>query len=211
MTYDPLRHRRRSIRLKGYDYTQPGAYFVTVCTQDRACLLGEVVDDQMRLNDIGRIVLEEWFRSSKIRKEIELCSDEFVVMPNHIHGIVWIVKHDDAGTINAGMSDVGATGRSPLQTPGGRSSQHRPCGPTPRSLASFVAGFKSVATKRINEYRGTPVAVVWQRGFYEHIIRNEESLNRIRQYILDNPMRWAFDRENPVVRATGRSPLPDEP
>ena len=89
MPYDPARHRRHSIRLRGYDYAQAGAYFVTICTQDRGCLFGEIVDVEVRPNDIGAIVREEWFRSADIRQEIELLPDEFVVMPNHIHGIVW--------------------------------------------------------------------------------------------------------------------------
>jgi len=89
--YDPSRHRRRSIRLRGYDYTQPGAYFVTICTHNREPLFGKVVAGEMVLNAWGRIVREEWFRSAEIRAEIELFPDEFVVMPNHIHGIIWIV------------------------------------------------------------------------------------------------------------------------
>ncbi len=88
MRYDPDKHHRRSIRLKGYDYRWAGAYFVTVCTHNRECLLGEIVDGQMRLNELGEIVWEEWFRSAEIRQEIELMPDEFVVMPNHVHGII---------------------------------------------------------------------------------------------------------------------------
>jgi REP element-mobilizing transposase RayT len=124
MRYDPDRHHRRSIRLRGYDYRQPGAYFVTIVTQDRACLFGEVVGEEMHLNELGKIVWEEWFRSAEIRQEIELLPDEFVVMPNHVHGIVWIVE-----------SPVGAHGRAPLH--------HAPLQRLPRSLASFIAGFKS--------------------------------------------------------------------
>ncbi len=206
MRYNPEKHHRHSIRLKGYDYAQPGAYFVTIVTQDRACLFGDVVDGQMRLNECGVIVHQEWFRSANIRHEIALYADEFVVMPNHIHGIVWIV--DDGGmtdvmttdtvgatgstvgatgsTVGATGSTVGATGRSPL-----------PSGPAKRSLASFVAGFKSATTKRINQHRGTPGAPVWQRNYFEHIIRNDESLDRIRRYIAENPLHWYFDRENP--------------
>lgn len=187
------RPNRRSIRLKGYDYSRPGGYFVTVVTQDRACLFGEVLDGEMRLNALGEIVRTEWFRSPYIRQEIQLNPEEFVVMPNHIHGIVWIVRE--------GVS-VGATGRSPL-----------PNGLGPRSLASFIAGFKSAVTKRINERRGTPATRVWQRNYFEHVIRNDEELRRIREYIVNNPLRWTLDRENPdVVGAHGRAPLPkDEP
>ncbi|MCR4438784.1 MAG: transposase [bacterium] len=179
-------HHRRSIRLPGYDYAQAGAYFVTMCTHDRACLFGRVVDGEMRLNALGEIVREEWLRSAQIRREIRLDPDEFVVMPNHIHGIVWI------------LDDVGAHRRAPLH----RASLHgaplrnglwRP----PRSLASFVAGFKSATTRRINAWRGTPGAAVWQRNYWEHVIRDDASLRRICAYIQTNPLRWHLDRENP--------------
>ncbi len=189
---------RRSIRLAGYDYAQAGAYFVTICTRNRECLFGDVVDGEMRLNQYGAIVRDEWFGSAAIRREIELFDDEFVVMPNHIHGIVWIVETDNEGATGlVGVTDlVGATGRSPLPS--------KPRGPAKRSLSSFVAGFKSAVTKRINENRGAPGAPVWQRNYYacpdeigEHIIRNDESLNRIREYIQTNPIHWEEDKENP--------------
>ncbi len=106
MKYDPDRHHRRSVRLKGYDYAQPGAYFITICTQNRECLFGEIVDGEMHLNEFGEIVRAEWFRSAEIRAEIELHPNEFVVMPNHVHGIVWIVSDDDEYS-------VGAHGRAP--------------------------------------------------------------------------------------------------
>lgn len=89
--YDPNRHHRRSIRLKGYDYTQPGAYFITICTHERAHLFGAVVEGEMRLNEWGEIVREEWFKTAQIRPYVTLYPDEFVLMPNHVHGIVWIV------------------------------------------------------------------------------------------------------------------------
>ncbi len=118
---------------------------------------------------------------------VELFEDEFVVMPNHIHGIVWIVD------------PVGATGRSPLQT------SH---GPAPRSLGAFIAGFKSAVTRRINALRGTPGAPVWQRNYYEHIIRTDRALEAIRRYIQANPHRWHLHRYNP--EATGPDPLARE-
>ncbi len=184
MRYDPEKHHRRSIRLQGYDYSQAGAYFVTICTYQRECLFGDVVGGQMALNAHGRIACEEWGRSAQMRREIQL--DEFVVMPNHVHGIV-IIRDEPHPIVEA--YDVGATGRSPLRTA-------RP-GPPKRSLGSFIAGFKSAATQRINHLRGTPGLPVWQRNYYEHIIRNEEELNRIREYIHNNPLRWHLDRENP--------------
>jgi Transposase and inactivated derivatives len=183
MKYDPEKHHRHSIRLKEYDYTQVGAYFVTICTWGRECLFGEIVDGEMRLNECGHIVTNEWARSCEIRQEIEL--DEWIIMPNHVHGIVII-------------TNVGAHGRAPLQHD--NTVLHR----KPRSLSSFIAGFKSSATKRINETRGLPGVPVWQRNYYEHVIRNEESLNEIRQYIAENPMRWAEDEENPENIGTKR-------
>ena len=168
---------RRSIRLRDYDYSQFGAYFVTICTHDRACIFGNIVDGEMCLNAIGEITAEEWTKSERVRGEIEL--DEWIVMPNHLHGIVWITHNSD-------NRNVGATGRSPL-----------PSGPKPRSIGAMVAGFKSAATKRINTILGTPGAPVWQRNYYEHVIRNEDALDRIRQYIRDNPSKWQDDPDNP--------------
>lgn len=133
-------------------------------------MFGQVVE--------GEIVRDEWLASSDIRREMQL--DVFVVMPNHIHGIVWIVPDGDI---------VGATDRSPLP----------PRGPTPKSLGSFPAGYKSAATKRINEIRGTPGNALWQRNYYERIIRNECELDAIRRYIRDNPAHWAEDPENPSL------------
>jgi putative transposase len=173
MTYNPARHHRRSIRLPAYDYAGPGAYFVTLVTYARECLFGQVIDSEMRLNVLGEVVAEEWRRTGEIRREVQL--DLSVVMPNHIHGIVIIGDQ----TMN-----VGAHGRAPL---------HR----SPRSLGSFIAGFKSAVTKRINEIQGTPRLQVWQRNYYEHVIRSEEELHQIRQYITDNPAQWDDDVENP--------------
>ena len=169
---------RRSIRLHGYDYSQMGAYFVTICAHNRACLFGDIVESEMQLNSIGEIVAEEWTKSELVRSEIKL--DEWVVMPNHLHAIVWITH----------SSRVGATGRSPL----------RIAGPRPGSLGAMIAGFKSAATKRINTARNAPGVPVWQRNYYEHVIRNECSLDRIRQYIRYNPLKWPDDPDNPANR-----------
>jgi len=168
---------RRSIRLKGYDYAQGGMYFFTICTYDRQFLFGNVVNGEMELNEFGHIVAEEWRKSTDIRHEIEL--DMFIVMPNHLHGIVMMTDRD-----------VGATGGSPF-----------PCGPSKHSLGAFIAGFKSALTTRINKIRGTPQVPIWQRNYYEHVIRDEESLNRIREYIPNNPAEWAYDPENPAATA----------
>jgi putative transposase len=173
MKYDPEIHHRRSIRLQGYDYSQSGAYFVTIVAWQRERLFGEIVAGEMQLNTFGEIVRAEWERTPEIRHEVELGA--FVVMPNHFHAIV-IFKNDDT-------ANVGADGRPPL---------HR----QPHSLGSLMAGFKSTVTKQINEIRGTPKMPVWQRNYYERIIRNADEANRIHLYIESNPSHWAEDEEN---------------
>ena len=176
MKYDPNKHHRRSIRLPGYDYSQAGFYFVTICCQGRQCLFGKISNGEMQLNQYGEIVRQEWLKSPAIRQEIEL--DEYVVMPNHFHGIVII-------------QPVRANRRSPLP------SNRSPLRMQPRSLSSFIAGFKSSVTKKINIIRHTPGTKIWQRNYYEHIIRNETALNKIRQYIINNPLSWEIDQLHP--------------
>ncbi|MBN1619666.1 transposase [candidate division WOR-3 bacterium] len=169
MTYNPEMHHRRSIRLKGYDYSQNGAYFMTVCTHNRECLFGDIVDGGMVFNEYGQIVQDEWIKSPGIRREIEL--DEFIIMPNHLHGIIFI------------ENPVGANGRSPLHRTNMGS----------KTLSSFMAGFKSTVTKQINQIRNMPGTSVWQRNYWEHIIRDEQSLNNIKNYIINNPANWVKD------------------
>jgi putative transposase len=202
MTYDPNKHHRRSIRLSGYDYRQTGAYFITICTHERELLFADP--------DAARIAERNWAASFAIRKELE--ADIFIVMPNHIHGIVWIQSRPSPDTDHSTQHtpSVGAQGLRPGPDPTGAQTLRRYCAtaapelPPPdrarllgRSLGSFVRGYKSSVTRDINAVRGTPDAPVWQRNYYEHIIRNEDSLRRIRQYIRANPARWAFDRDNP--------------
>jgi len=190
MTHDPDRHNRRSIRLQGHDYSQAGVYFITICTQDRACLFGDVVNGDMRLNDAGRIVQAVWYGLPNHHSGIGL--DAFVVMPNHVHGVVVI-----------GTAFVGAIHESPLQKqPLPTQSGPAHIADRRRMLLSKIIGrFKMVSAKQINVLRETPGIPVWQRNYYEHVIRNEDYLNHIRQYILDNPLRWDLDRENPVAPA----------
>jgi putative transposase len=182
MPYDKQKHHRRSMRLPGHDYASSGAYFVTICVHGGKCLMGEVADGEMQLNDWGQIARAEWLASEGIRRELEL--DSFVVMPNHVHGIVWITEGDDMLAKAVDSHGPGAHSRAPLQRP-------------PKSLGSFVAGYKSVVTRRINQLREMPGAPFWQRNYWEHVIRNEASLDRIRQYIENNPARWAEDQLHP--------------
>ena len=132
----------------------------------------------MVLNGTGEIVDKEWIRSAEIRREIEL--DVFVVMPNHFHGIVFLRGDGDS---RRGDRPVAPT------------TKH---GPQPKSIGALIAGFKSTVTKRINESRQTPGMMVWQRNYYEHILRDDDDLNRIREYIINNPARWAEDEDNPL-------------
>jgi len=201
MKFDPKVHHRTSSRLREFDYSLAGAYFITLVTYQREMLFGEIVDSQMKLNRRGEIAQEEWFRSADIRKEIRLFADEFVVMPNHIHGIVWIVDgnvvgENDVAEANGGPDQivnnntmvVGADGRPPLRMPSRK----------PRSLGSFVAGFKSSVTKQIrNELNETGI---WQRNYHDRVIRNEKELDNIQKYIATNPMNWANDEENISLR-----------
>ena len=149
-------------------------------------MFGEVVDGDVALNEQGQIAYEEWLASEQIRQEIEL--DTFVIMPNHLHGIVWIRETDDNPSVEA--HGARAHGRAPLRPQ--RMPQRQP-----RSLGSFIVGYKSAATARVNRMRGTPGSPVWQRNYWEYIVRNEPSLNEIRAYIQSNPAQWAEDHLHP--------------
>jgi len=181
MKYDPEIHHRRSIRLKGYNYSQAGTYFVTICTHNRECIFGTILDDKMRLNDVGQMVQASWEQLPQ-RFPIEL--DAYVVMPNHFHAIVIIV----------GAPLVGAPDRAGTRRAGTR--------PAPTMLGDIIGAFKSITTNEcirgVREFNWPHFDKrLWQRNYYEHVIRNEEALNRIREYILNNPLRWMLDRENP--------------
>ena len=164
---------RRSIRLADYDYSQAGAYFVTFCVHDRGCLFGEAVDGLIRLNKCGQVITSEWLRTPVLRPPVVL--DEFVVMPNHFHAII---------TIEESRRGVLPYAHPKFQSPS-------------QTLGATVRGFKSVTTKLINATRNSPGAPVWQRNYYEHVIRNKSELTRIREYIVNNPLQWSLDRENP--------------
>ncbi len=198
MEYDPGRHHRRSIRLADFDYSQEGVYFVTICTHERECLFGEIHEGEMQLNDIGLAVHNEWLKSAGIRREIHL--DMFVVMPNHIHGIVFIIQ--DIPTL------VGATGgRPPICE-----RHRRPF--VPKKWATAGRPYRRLVHAEVHlqhssvdsnphahrssmNFGLTGGHSLWQRNYYEHIIRNEKSLNAVRGYIQANPLRWADDPDNP--------------
>jgi len=160
---------------KFFAHTSSGAYFVTIVTHGRQCLFGAIVDGAMRLNEFGEIVCDEWLKTEIIRPRVQL--DVFVIMPNHIHGIV--IVNDVDGCCR------GTLQRAPTIEQFGK--------PTSDSIPTIIRLFKSATTKRINEYRNTPAVSVWQRNYYEHIIRNETEWQRIRQYIANNPIHWKND------------------
>ncbi len=173
---------RHSIRLQHYDYSQAGAYFVTVCVHARECLLGEIVDSVMILNDHGKVVEECWNDIEPHFNDVEL--DSFVIMPNHIHGIITFVGAGFPRPDEKLITGLKGAEIAPLQ-------KHR-------TLGNVVAYFKYQSTKRINLSRRTPSFAVWQRNYYEHIVRDEIDLNRIRDYIQHNPVRWTEDENSPM-------------
>ncbi|GAB4545844.1 MAG: transposase [Anaerolineales bacterium] len=176
--YDPEKHHRRSIRLKGYDYTRTGAYFVTIVAYQRECLFGNIQNNEIILNEWGEIVREEWERTAVVRPNVEL--GDYVIMPNHIHGIL-IFADDIAGaTRRVAPANIAST-KTIL----------------PNSLGSVIGQFKSIVTKRINRLQNVSGLPVWQRNYYDHIIRNEKEMDRIARYIQTNPLRWAEDHDNP--------------
>jgi REP element-mobilizing transposase RayT len=168
--------RRRSLRLRGYDYAQAGAYFVTMCTQGHHCLFGEARGDSIRLNEAGQMLADLWMEIPSRFRDVAL--DSFIVMPNHVHGIVMLPDRRDG------------TRAGPV------------AGDAVPALGSIMGAFKSATTLeyiRGVRTRGWPPfrRHLWQRNYYEHVIRNQTSLDSIRRYVAENPARWAFDKENP--------------
>lgn len=176
---------RRTIRLRGYDYSQPGVYFITVCARERESLFGQVVGNLMERNESGEIVSSYWGELANRYTEATL--DAFVVMPNHMHGIVLV------GAIRElPLRGAPARGSSLLTSSSDRLQRRNMLVP------KMVGWFKMNAAKQINHLRGAAGTPVWQRNYWEHVIRDEESLNRIREYIATNPARWHLDAENPL-------------
>jgi putative transposase len=194
MSFNPEIHHRQSIRLKDYDYSQAGAYFVTVCTQKRICLFGETENGQMRLNDAGHMVQKIWNELPEKYPGIE--TDEFIVMPNHIHGIILI--NNCRGEVASPVPSVTPDPNKPNTLETGEGGETPPLRKI--TLGQVVAYFKYQSTKQINTIRNTPGGPLWQRNYYEHIIRNEPELHNIREYIRYNPLKWDEDEENPNMK-----------
>ena len=152
---------RRTPRLPGFDYATPGVYFVSTCTHRRRCVLGSVVDGEVRLSEAGRIVQEEWLLTAEKLPYVIL--DAYVIMPNHVHGL--IVLHER-------LRDEPAEGRK-------------------HSLSTIVGAFKAAASRHVGAIAGHQGSVLWQRSYHERVVRNDQELGRIRDYIAANPARWS--------------------
>ena len=218
--------RRRNMRLRNYDYSQPGAYFVSICVQHRKCLFGTITDGKMRLNKIGQIVVEYWNRIPQHFPSVEL--GDSVIMPNHMHGIIsWGISETmdpqllvgarsprpqgDANNRRGEVPSSGSTvkyrrGEVPSsgstvkyrrgEVPSSSTNNRRGEVPSP-SLGKIIAYFKYQSTKHINQLHNTPGTRIWQRNYHDHVIRDDPDLQRLRQYIQDNPMKWELDQLHP--------------
>ena len=186
---------RRRLRLRDYDYSQAGAYAVTICTHGGAFLFGHVSDGTMHLSAAGRVVERRWDRLPEHYPHVEL--DTFMVMPDHVHGVIVLADAPMPAELEVSPAPEGVSvGSRP------EDGRVRDAAPTKRrasgrhGLSEVVRGFKSFSGRRVNELRGTPGVALWRRGYFEHVVRNEEDLNRIRQYIVENPLRWSLKRED---------------
>jgi putative transposase len=191
--FDPAKHHRRSIRLREHDYASEGWYFVTICTHGRKCTLASVVDDAVVLSELGRLVEKEWLDLPNRFPMVELGAH--VVMPNHLHGIITIVYQCNprvAGNPRIGANEDPMDRRSPINA-------DRPRGTTRSSLSSIMQSFKSETTKAIRKITGRQ-DTMWQRNYFEEIVKSYKALAAITVYINENPIHWHKDAENPNNR-----------
>ncbi len=192
--------KRGSIRLRGYDYTQPGAYFITLCTFQRFHLFGKIIESEMKINLFGQIVIQKWRNIPNHFKNARLF--EFQIMPDHFHGIIFLTDKNDYNCAVVGTKhsrqDLSlfwsnfAWNASPLlrRYHMKNQPQSRFNGTTPGSIPAIIQNFSSITTRKINQIRRTPGLKIWQRGYYEHIIRNEKEYYAISKYIINNPIKW---------------------
>ncbi|KAB2858962.1 MAG: hypothetical protein F9K09_04120 [Flavobacteriales bacterium] len=186
--YNPNIHHRRSIRLKGYNYSQAGLYFITICCKNRICRFGNVVDGKMMLNEFGIVAYNEWVKLSERFSNFEL--DVFQIMPNHMHGIIL-------------LNDISVAGFTPAQNdlytqndvkPNDNNRTTARVAPT---VSNIVGAYKSLVANGcldIFKSQNETIGKLWQRNYYEHIIRNEQSYQTITEYIINNPAKWADDK-----------------
>jgi putative transposase len=185
--YDPQKHHRQSVRLKSYDYTQPGAYFVTLVAWRRQPIFGQIQAGEIRLSPAGEIVQQVWDDLPRHFNHITLGSA--VVMPNHFHGIIFIEGRGEAA--------AGITCSSPSTLAAAASPSHGPKGTIAGSLGAIIQNFKSITSRMIARVLGRSASPVWQRNYYERVLRNEDELRQLSAYILNNPSCWDTDQENP--------------
>jgi putative transposase len=216
MKYNPEIHHRRSIRLRGYDYSRAGLYFITICTKDRECFFGKIADGEMVLNDAGKIAYEEWEKLPKRFPNFEL--DVFQIMPNHMHGIIVLnpvgatisvarntterndngARNDDDGNnrarVNRAPTDADDSIVQNDDANGARASRARTGNAT---VGDIVGAYKSLVANeclKIYKTKNETMGKLWQRNYYEHIIRDEQSYETISNYIIDNPAKWNDDK-----------------
>ena len=191
----PQKRRRRSIRMPKFDYTMSLQWFITICTHNRECVLGEIVNDEMRLNEIGKIIEECWLAIPDHFLNVIL--GEYMIMPNHIHGILEIVDNSHVCRGTACQNDSDICRGVACYAPTGSQEYFSKISPVPKSLGTIIRSFKSGVTKHVNKLRNTPSASFWQRNYYEHGIRNDKALERIENYIKENPFFWNEDENHP--------------
>jgi putative transposase len=197
MRFNPAWHDRRGLRKKQHDYTTPGSYYVTICVHDMGTFpFGDVIDGRMRLSDMGAIADEYWLRIPAHFPGVTL--DAHIVMPNHVHGII-VIPDLGAKSVVGTRHASSLIPHGPVVVDSAELRDDGSCEPASgvirrHSLRTMVGSFKSAVSKRINEIRGTPGATIWQERYHDHVIRDEESLRRIREYILSNPARWGRRR-----------------
>jgi len=180
------KYHRRSIRLKEYDYSSPGEYFVTICAFQRKCIFGNIINESVHLSHAGEIIKRYWEGIPKHYENVAL--DEFIVMPNHIHGIIVLTEPVGANSNPPNKINlVGAIHESPLQTIRQRRNM---------KLSKIIGRFKMTSSKEINLMCQTQGIPVWQRNYYEHIIRDEKDFENTRDYIIHNPLKWFCDNDN---------------
>jgi len=209
MKFDPGINHRRSIRLRNIDYSSAGAYFITICTQGRECLFGDVVDEVVRLNPAGTMIRDVWCDSPN--RFVHVMMDEFIIMPNHFHGIIIINDRRGESRIRPIPPDLDHKDQGDCKDQGDQNQgdhKDRPYGTLDGSVGRVVQAFKSITTAAyihgVNKH-GWPVfpGRVWQRNYYERVIRNDDELAATREYIRYNPMKWAEDSENPATQGRG--------
>ena len=184
MSYDPEKHHRRSTRLKGYDYSQPGVYYITICTHERRKLFGDIIDGEMRLNELGKVAEWVWEALPQYFPSIDI--DQFVIMPNHLHGI--LVLSGAFTNVHMPYPGTSRDGTSMQALPMPMSS------PAPM-LGQIIRKFKALTSYYLHAAGAAEFA--WQERYHEHVVRNDSDLKRIREYIVNNPAQWAEDDLNP--------------